>query len=158
MIIYHTHHIIPKHMGGTDDPSNLVRLTIEEHAEAHRILYETYGNEYDRAAWLGLSGRIDKQEASRLAEVENGKRAYRNKTGIFALTEEQWLENRKKAGAATGKRNGSVAVAEQKKNQTGMFGKSMCPHCGKVGNNVVMRRWHFDKCKFFCFEENLQTQ
>ena len=21
-----------------------------------------------------------------------------------------------------------------------------CPHCGKVGGNV-MKRWHFDKCK-----------
>ena len=32
----HKHHIIPRHMGGTDDPSNLIELTIEEHAEAHR--------------------------------------------------------------------------------------------------------------------------
>ena len=45
MTIYHVHHIIPKHMGGTDDPSNLTQLTIEEHAEAHRILYEEHGNE-----------------------------------------------------------------------------------------------------------------
>jgi hypothetical protein len=30
--IYHKHHIIPKHMGGTDDLSNIAKLTIEEHA------------------------------------------------------------------------------------------------------------------------------
>jgi predicted molibdopterin-dependent oxidoreductase YjgC len=30
----HKHHIIPKHMGGTDDESNIIELTIEEHAEA----------------------------------------------------------------------------------------------------------------------------
>jgi hypothetical protein len=35
----HKHHIIPKHMGGTDDSDNLVELTIEEHAEAHRIAH-----------------------------------------------------------------------------------------------------------------------
>lgn len=23
-----------------------------------------------------------------------------------------------------------------------------CPHCGKTGNYMVMKRWHFDKCKF----------
>ena len=40
-MIYHNHHIIPKHMGGSYDPSNLVRLTIEEHAEAHKTLYES---------------------------------------------------------------------------------------------------------------------
>ena len=40
--IKHKHHIIPKHMGGTDDPSNLIELTVEEHAEAHKILFEKY--------------------------------------------------------------------------------------------------------------------
>ena len=62
MTIYHTHHILPRHAGGTDDPNTLVRLTIEEHAEAHKILYETYGREEDRIAWLGLSGSIGKEE------------------------------------------------------------------------------------------------
>lgn len=56
--IYHNHHIIPKHMGGTDDPSNLVRLTVEEHAEAHRNLYEEYGRWQDYLAWKALSGQI----------------------------------------------------------------------------------------------------
>lgn len=60
--IKHKHHIIPKHMGGTDDPTNLIELTIEEHAEAHRILYEKHGRIEDRLAWLGLSGQIGKDE------------------------------------------------------------------------------------------------
>lgn len=51
----HKHHIIPKHAGGTDDPSNLVDLSIEEHAEAHRILYEQHGRIQDKRAWLGLA-------------------------------------------------------------------------------------------------------
>ena len=49
-------------MGGTDDPSNLAELTIEEHAEAHRKLWEEYGKEEDRIAWMGLSGMIGKEE------------------------------------------------------------------------------------------------
>lgn len=32
------HHIIPKHMGGTDDESNLVLLTVAEHVQAHYLL------------------------------------------------------------------------------------------------------------------------
>ena len=52
-------------MGGTDDPSNIVELTIKEHAEAHRILYETYGNEKDKVAWQGLAGLIPKSEIMR---------------------------------------------------------------------------------------------
>lgn len=58
----HKHHIIPKHAGGTDDESNLIELTIEEHAEAHRILYETHGRWQDRVAWLSLSGLMNDQE------------------------------------------------------------------------------------------------
>ena len=60
--IYHRHHIIPRHAGGTDDPSNIVELTIEEHAEAHRKLYEEHGRWQDKMAWLGLAGLIGKDE------------------------------------------------------------------------------------------------
>ena len=55
MTIYHKHHIIPKHMGGTDEPSNLVELTVEQHAETHRLLYEQHGHWQDYSAWMGLS-------------------------------------------------------------------------------------------------------
>ena len=62
MTIYHNHHIIPRHMGGTDDPSNIVKLTVEEHAEAHRKLYEEHGLKEDWLAWKGLLGIFSKQD------------------------------------------------------------------------------------------------
>lgn len=52
-------------MGGADDSDNLVELTIEEHAEAHKKLYEQYGRWQDYLAWQGLSGMMDKQELIR---------------------------------------------------------------------------------------------
>jgi hypothetical protein len=58
----HIHHIVPKYMGGTDEPSNLIELTVEEHAEAHRILFEKHGRKEDELAWKGLSGIIGKKE------------------------------------------------------------------------------------------------
>ena len=67
MPIYHKHHIIPKHIGGTNDPSNLIELTIEEHAEAHRKLWEKYGKWQDEIAWKSLSKQITIEEARRLA-------------------------------------------------------------------------------------------
>lgn len=63
---YHWHHIIPRHAGGTDEPSNLVRLSVEEHAEAHRVLWEQYGRPQDKLAWLLLSGKTDEAEAARI--------------------------------------------------------------------------------------------
>lgn len=64
--IYHLHHIIPKHMGGTDDSANLIRLTVEEHAEAHRKLYEEHGNKFDYIAYMVLSKQIGHEEANYL--------------------------------------------------------------------------------------------
>ena len=61
----HKHHIIPRHMGGTNDPSNIIEVTVEEHAELHRRLYEAFGHWQDRLAWQGLSGRIGKEEIIR---------------------------------------------------------------------------------------------
>jgi len=60
--VLHQHHIIPRHAGGTDDPNNLVYLTIEEHANAHRALYEQYSRQEDYLAWKGLAGLIGKDE------------------------------------------------------------------------------------------------
>ena len=70
----HKHHIIPKHMGGTNDPENIKSLSIGEHAEAHKVLYEVHGKIEDRLAWLGLSGMIEREEIIRELMVENGKR------------------------------------------------------------------------------------
>lgn len=72
-MITHKHHIIPKHMGGSDDSSNLIELTIKEHAEAHRKLWEEHGSEYDRIAWLSLTKQIDCSEARILATIEHNK-------------------------------------------------------------------------------------
>lgn len=62
MTIYHSHHIVPRHMGGTDELSNLISLTVEEHAEAHKKLWEEHGNVKDYYAWKGLSSQIGKEE------------------------------------------------------------------------------------------------
>lgn len=62
MTIYHKHHIIPKHMGGTDDPENLVVVTVEQHAKLHKQLWEDLGYWEDYAAWQGLSGMMGSEE------------------------------------------------------------------------------------------------
>ena len=70
----HKHHIIPKHLGGSDEESNLVELTIEEHAEAHKKLYEEYGRWEDKLAWQGLAGLVTKEELVREMLRESGKK------------------------------------------------------------------------------------
>lgn len=55
-------------MGGTDDPSNLVELTVEEHALAHKKLYEEHNKWEDYCAWQALSGRIGQEEILRMKQ------------------------------------------------------------------------------------------
>ena len=73
MTIYHTHHIIPKYMGGTDEPDNLVTITVEEHAKMHLELYEKYGDYRDLLAYQGLSKQINQDELLSRLYSENGK-------------------------------------------------------------------------------------
>lgn len=69
----HKHHIIPKHewkrrfgnLIGINSPDNLVVLTVPQHAEAHKLLYEQFGSWQDDLAHRLLSGAIDIQSAIR---------------------------------------------------------------------------------------------
>lgn len=94
----HIHHIVPKHMGGTDDPSNLIELSVEEHAEEHRKLYENCGNELDRIAYEALSGMIGKEEVIKKVLSESGKRGGSKGKGRIAWNKgkKMWSEEEKK--------------------------------------------------------------
>ena len=116
-------------MGGTNDPSNLVELTVEEHAEAHKKLYEEFGRWQDEIAYKMLSGQINMSETKRLVQWNGSKKAgQKNKEtghmgklgklygGKYAksiakpkpekkiLTKEQLFLNRSKGGKIGGKR------------------------------------------------------
>lgn len=49
-------------MGGGDEPENLIELSIEDHAEEHRKLYEKHGYREDYLAWKGLLGQMKKED------------------------------------------------------------------------------------------------
>ena len=158
MTIYHKHHIVPKHMGGSDHPSNLIELTVEEHAEAHRKLYEEHGLTQDYIAWKALAGQIGKEEIQKAKSSIGGKKIGGWNKGmkfssISEAKKEYWrkwklenpdhLEKRKKyvkVGYDTERR--STQAKELNKR------KAVCPHCNKEGQHVNMKRWHFDNCKW----------
>lgn len=59
-------------MGGSNDPTNIVELTIEEHAKAHKDLYEKYHNWQDHLAWRCLNAQIDKEEIQKIKSYRGG--------------------------------------------------------------------------------------
>lgn len=78
----HKHHIVPRYLGGSDEPSNIVELTIEEHAQAHKKLWEELGNYQDFLAWQGLAGLMTKEEIVKIQLSEAGKKGGKAGKGV----------------------------------------------------------------------------
>jgi len=80
--MYHLHHMIPKHSSYFDylgdvkeDSYYKVYLTPEGHIEQHKILYQVFGDTFDKIACNGLTGKNVKKEVF----SEAGKRGGRAK-------------------------------------------------------------------------------
>ena len=178
MTIYHTHHIVPRHMGGTDDPDNLKRgLTIEEHAEEHRLLWKKHGKQEDYIAWKCLSGQITNYEANILATkaANTGRKLSKEQNDALQASARRsnqerlingthnWLGGKRiskiqKDLINMGKHNFTDSAwqsehAKKKVNRQIENGrhcsqiKKECPHCNKIVDIANYNRWHGDRCK-----------
>lgn len=58
----HKHHLIPRYLGGSDEPQNLVEVTPTQHAMFHYCNWCLWGNEQDKIAWKALAGYSTKEE------------------------------------------------------------------------------------------------
>jgi len=63
-IYYENHHIYPRHLGGDDNESNLVLLTLKEHCIAHFLLWKIHNSDGDKLAYKMRSGQTE--DAQRL--------------------------------------------------------------------------------------------
>lgn len=108
-------------MGGTNDPENLVEVTVTQHAMFHFCNYQLWGNIEDRIAWRALSRQITADEVALEAMVLGGKKGGNKikeaKIGIFGLSPEEKSE--------AGKKGGKVSGNKHKENKTGVCGLSL---------------------------------
>jgi len=75
------HHIVPRHMGGTDDESNLISLPRWAHAEVHKRLYEVYGKLEDLKAANMLGGNLTPEQYHVIISNIRNHLIARNKEG-----------------------------------------------------------------------------
>lgn len=67
---YEHHHIVPKALGGSDDPENIISIPLDEHWFAHCLLAKIYGGKMWTALWC----------MGKLATVSTGRRkAFKNR-------------------------------------------------------------------------------
>lgn len=79
-IVTHTHHIIPKCLGGSDVTSNLVELSVDDHCKAHLMLsacfdvgsYESLSN-IRSANFLDKKSIRDADDLARFGEANKGE-------------------------------------------------------------------------------------
>ena len=112
------HHVLPKHAGGTNNPENLIRISVEDHVALHFYRYQAFGERGDRMAYLMRlqdSNERAKQRAQ-LAVLVNKER----KNGVF---NPDW---QRVQGLKGGKVGGKMNTLEQQRARSRvgtMFGR-----------------------------------
>ena len=99
-------------MNGSDDASNLVEVTVEEHADLHRQLWEDLGYEEDRIAWLALSGQIDIDDAARKAHILGSQKGGKKNKEI-----KKTLDHRKNIGISISQYYDKMPIAKINKSK-----------------------------------------
>lgn len=113
--MHHKHHIIPKHAGGTDHPDNLVELSVEDHAIAHKLLYEQYGRWEDKLAWEGLSNLKPKAEIVLECQRQAGRKGNEKlNPGKGVRTKTNWALDPSNQQAAVNASKSDQSIAKRK--------------------------------------------
>jgi hypothetical protein len=90
----HKHHILPKYKGGTDDLSNLVEVSVTQHAMFHYCNWQLWGDKRDFIAWKGLVGEIGKEEIiNQLARNSGGLEKMWERTSFLWKNDEEYRSN-----------------------------------------------------------------
>ena len=92
----HRHHIVPKHRGGTDDPSNLVEVTPTQHAMWHFAEWQLNESKWDWLAWKALSGLIPCSEVAVEAQRLGGVSSFEKKVGCHSEKAKEKSRNTQK--------------------------------------------------------------
>lgn len=147
----HKHHIVPRHAGGTDDPSNLELITIEEHIDRHLQLYLKFGRWQDDLAVRFLSGIVDKKQAVKEALQMGGKIVgsrpksdeHRMNIGKSKLGKPRPWTEEWKGNISRSLKGRTISWADKISEKTkGTPKKKYLCSCGKISDMANLKRWH----------------
>ncbi len=166
------HHILPKCLGGTDELSNLVYLTAEEHFVAHQLLVKVYPKEpkliyavirmshnaYGRRpnnklySWMRIKHSKTHSELVKFQYKTHANYGMTNKKHSAETRHKMSLAHRGPAPKITCPTCGVTGgVNNMRRYHFENCGKAIeqlqCPHCSKTAPKNIIKRWHFDNCK-----------
>ena len=136
----HKHHIVPKHAGGTDDPSNLIEVSVTQHAIFHYCEWRLHGRWEDKCAWQVLANNVKHPLHVKGRKLTDTQRKYisermkGNTHGAVPCSEEKKEKLRK---SNTGKKHTEETKEKLRKINTGRKlseeTKKKCSEAGKKG-------------------------
>jgi hypothetical protein len=164
------HHIIPRSMGGSDDPDNLVILTAKEHFVCHLLLTKMTTGLHKRsmayAAWqmthinerprYRISSKIYELLRTTLSQSYKGTFDRRGKKNPFYGKKHTTDTIERQSIIKTGVKNPNYGVIQKpewnKKKSDSQKGRPKplltCEHCNTtVGGHGNYFRWHGDRCR-----------
>ena len=111
----------------------MVELTPEEHAEAHKKLYEEYGHWQDFVAWQGLAKLTSKEEHVKMLLSAAGKKgnSMRKNTGLKYNTEKIKANGLRKGANNPAAKNYTIVYPDGKTEEV----KSLKTWCESKGLN-----------------------
>ena len=170
------HHIIPKCMGGSNDASNIVSLTPEEHFVAHQLLTRIYPGNHKLIlavrmmtmskdgvvrnnklySWLKCKFVNTMREIGRppshkgVPKSENHKRLIGLSNKGKVISEESKIKMREAHKGKAGTRNGATLSKDTKAKISASvknIKKNECPFCGIEASPGNFARWHGINCR-----------
>ena len=164
---YENHHIIPKSLGGGEGGENKVLLTAREHYIAHLLLYKHY-KEVGGVALQKMSlALVSMGTVNRNLQRATGSRSYSylREAAINAVLGRKVVDTTKYKQSKTAQHCEAIRAARLqapprsletrkkqsllKKGKVAIINKTIvtCPVCEKQGQELAMKRWHFQNCK-----------
>jgi len=120
-------------MGGTNDPDNMTgEITVQEHAELHRQLWEDLDHWQDKVAWLALSGTIGQEQIISMKISES------NKNRIYSSAEriKRSLNLKGKPKSTETKKKMSISAKKRANSEEGRARLKSIAHLGGLGRET----------------------
>lgn len=145
------HHIVPKSLGGSDGPYNLVLLTPREHYVAHLLLRKIYPDSIEMKYALILMsdwGKVKTSKSFELLRTEISELMVGDKNHFYGKT--HTAENREKMGAARrGKKMSRESIERTRKaNQGAKRSPQALINMSKAALAKKLRPWETSANKF----------
>ena len=163
------HHVIPKTLGGSNSPDNLVWLTAEEHLEVHLLLTNMLEHKDAQRKMYSAAVRMCNPQSKnqqriftnndyhelrqKCAELHSEYMKLKHAGSSNPFYNKKHTEESKKLISLGGK--GLKRSEQTKKNlANSKIGDKnpatrivTCPHCSKTGKSGGMLKHHFNHCK-----------